>query len=99
MDCCTGAGGLAGGAGGGGGGGGAAIGGGGGGMGAGGGIIFSELQAATKKRTKERLASFALVVRVNISMHLRYAQGTPPAICAFWGNGPQRFFSKPKLLG
>jgi len=59
------------------------MGGGGGGTGAGGGIIFSAVQAATKKTTKERLASFALVVRVNISMHLRYAQGTPPAICAF----------------
>ena len=46
-------------------------------MAAGGGIIFSSLQAATKKRTKERLASFALVVRVNIFMHLRYAQAAP----------------------
>jgi hypothetical protein len=52
-------------------------------MAAGGGIILSPLQAATKKKTKERLASFALLVRVNISMHLRYAQGTPLAICAF----------------
>ncbi len=77
MDCCTGAGGLAGGAGGGGGGGGAAAGGGGGGMTAGGGIIFSELQAATKKRIKERLASFALLVRANIFMYLRYAQDAP----------------------
>ena len=76
MDCCTGAGGLAGG-GGGGGGGGAAIGGGGGGIAAGGGIIFSPLQAATKKIIKERLASFALVVRVIIFMHLRYAQDAP----------------------
>jgi hypothetical protein len=35
-------------------------------MAAGGGIIFSSLQAAAKKRIKEKLASFALVVRVSI---------------------------------
>jgi hypothetical protein len=46
-------------------------------MAAGGGIIFSPLQAATKKRIIDRLASFALVVRVNIFMHLRYAQAAP----------------------
>ena len=39
--------------------------------------FFSSLQAATKKSTKEKLASFALLVRVNISMHLRYAQDAP----------------------
>ena len=61
MDACICACGL-GGSGGGGGGGGAAIGGGGGAMTAAGGIIFSSLPQAVKKRIKETLASFALVV-------------------------------------
>ena len=42
-------------------------------MTAGAGIIFSSLPQAVKKRIKETLASFALVVSFIIFMHLRYA--------------------------
>jgi len=52
---------------------GVAIGGGGGAITATGGIIFSSLPQAVKKRIKETLASFALVVSFIIFMHLRYA--------------------------
>jgi len=70
--CGIGRGGIGGGAGRCGGGGGAGIAGGGGG-GAGGGGIISSAQAASK-RTKERLANFALVVTLIIFIDLRYAR-------------------------
>ena len=44
------------------------------------GIIFSSLPQAAKKKIKEMLASFALVISFIIFMHLRYAQDAPGGV-------------------